>query len=122
MRAAVTGVTGYVGGRLVPELLAAGHEVRALARHPERLAGRDWVGDVETVAADAGTAPASERARRRVVTGIVKDVAEELGNTPAVARSSYIDPRLFDLWERGETIGSTRSQTRAEREVLELLG
>ena len=72
--------------------------------------------------ADAGTAPASERARRRVVTGIVKDVAEELGNTPAVARSSYIDPRLFDLWERGETIGSTRSQTRAEREVLELLG
>ncbi len=72
--------------------------------------------------ADAGTAPASERARRRVVTGIVKDVAEELGNTPAVARSSYIDPRLFDLWERGETIGSTRSQARAEREVLELLG
>lgn len=57
-----------------------------------------------------------------VVAGIVKDVAEELGNTPAVARSSYIDPRLFDLWERGETIGSTRSQTRAEREVLELLG
>lgn len=72
--------------------------------------------------ADAGAAPASERARRRVVTGIVKDVAEELGNTPAVARSSYIDPRLFDLWERGETIGATRSSARAEREVLELLG
>ena len=72
--------------------------------------------------ADAGAAPASERGRRRVVTSIVKDVAEELGNTPAVARSSYIDPRLFDLWERGETIGSTRSQARAEREVLELLG
>lgn len=71
--------------------------------------------------ADAGAAPASERARRRVVTGIVKDVAEELGNTPAVARSSYIDPRLLDLWERGETIGSTRSQARAERELLELL-
>ncbi|MBM7819421.1 DNA topoisomerase IB [Cellulosimicrobium cellulans] len=71
--------------------------------------------------ADAGAAPASDRARRKVVTGIVKDVAEELGNTPAVARSSYIDPRLFDLWERGETIGSTRSQTRAERELLELL-
>lgn len=71
--------------------------------------------------ADAGAPPSSERARRRVVAGIVKDVAEELGNTPAVARSSYIDPRLFDLWERGETIGSTRSQARAEREVLELL-
>jgi DNA topoisomerase I len=52
----------------------------------------------------------------------VRDVADELGNTPAVARSSYIDPRLWDLWERGETIGSTRSTRRAEREVLELLG
>ena len=53
MRAAVTGVTGYVGGRLVPELLRAGFEVRALARHPERLAGREWVHDVEAVSADA---------------------------------------------------------------------
>ena len=33
----VTGVTGYIGGRLVPELLKAGYAVRALARHPERL-------------------------------------------------------------------------------------
>ncbi|MBD8080608.1 SDR family oxidoreductase [Cellulosimicrobium arenosum] len=54
MRAAVTGVTGYVGGRLVPELLRAGFEVRALARHPERLAGRDWADEVEAVEADAG--------------------------------------------------------------------
>ena len=36
---AVTGVTGYVGGRLVPELLAAGYRVRAIARHPDRLRG-----------------------------------------------------------------------------------
>jgi uncharacterized protein YbjT (DUF2867 family) len=50
---AVTGVTGYVGGRLVPELLAAGYRVRAIARHPDRLRGRDWFGDVEVVAADA---------------------------------------------------------------------
>lgn len=71
--------------------------------------------------ADVGAAPSSSRARRRVITGIVRDVADEIGNTPAVARSSYIDPRLFDLWERGETIGATRSQTRAERELLDLL-
>jgi uncharacterized protein YbjT (DUF2867 family) len=51
---AVTGVTGYVGGRLVPELLDAGFRVRAVARHPERLAGRDWADRVEPVAADAG--------------------------------------------------------------------
>ena len=43
MRLLVTGVTGYIGGRLVPELLDAGHEVRVLARHPERLADRTWV-------------------------------------------------------------------------------
>lgn len=51
--AAVTGVTGYVGGRLVPELLAAGYRVRALARHPDRLRDRPWYDAVEVVAADA---------------------------------------------------------------------
>jgi uncharacterized protein YbjT (DUF2867 family) len=55
--ALVTGVTGYIGGRLVPELLAAGWRVRALARHPERLRGRPWMtpsdGHLEVVAGDA---------------------------------------------------------------------
>lgn len=51
---AVTGVTGYVGGRLVPELLAAGHRVRAVARNPARLRDRPWYPDVEAVEADAG--------------------------------------------------------------------
>ncbi|MBO3087673.1 DNA topoisomerase IB [Cellulomonas dongxiuzhuiae] len=71
--------------------------------------------------ADAGPPPRSERARRRVVASVVKDVAEELGNTPTVARSSYIDPRVVDLWERGETIAPTRSQQVAERRTLALL-
>lgn len=72
--------------------------------------------------ADAGPPPSSARARRRVVAAVVSDVAEELGNTPAVARSSYIDPRVVDLWERGLTIGRTRTQHGAERKVLDLLG
>ena len=54
MRCLVTGATGYIGGRLVPELLAAGHEVRVLARHVERLADRPWAGEVEIVSGDAG--------------------------------------------------------------------
>ncbi|ACZ30127.1 putative viral-like DNA topoisomerase [Xylanimonas cellulosilytica DSM 15894] len=72
--------------------------------------------------ADAGLPPRSDRARRHVVAGVVRDVAEELGNTPAVARASYIDPRLVDLWEHGETIGPTRTHAAAERAVLRLLG
>ena len=51
--ALVTGVTGYIGGRLVPELLAAGWRVRALARHAQRLRDRPWFADVDVVEGDA---------------------------------------------------------------------
>jgi uncharacterized protein YbjT (DUF2867 family) len=52
MKVAVIGSTGYVGGRLIPELLAAGHDVRCVARTPARLIGVDWRSEVEVVAAD----------------------------------------------------------------------
>ncbi|MDN6706224.1 SDR family oxidoreductase [Corynebacterium glyciniphilum] len=48
----VTGASGYIGGRLIPELLAAGHRVRAASRHPDGLARFDWYDDVDTVRAD----------------------------------------------------------------------
>ena len=48
----VIGATGYVGGRLVPALLDAGHRVRCLARTPERLDSVAWRADVEVAAAD----------------------------------------------------------------------
>jgi len=48
----VSGATGYVGGRLVPRLLAAGHRVRCLVRDPARLQGRDWLAHVEVAAGD----------------------------------------------------------------------
>ncbi len=49
----VTGATGYIGGRLVPRLLAAGYHVRCLVRDPGRLQGRSWLKQVEVVKADA---------------------------------------------------------------------
>jgi uncharacterized protein YbjT (DUF2867 family) len=51
---AVTGATGYIGGRLVPRLLAAGHRVRCLVRSPKKLADRPWANDphVEIVGVD----------------------------------------------------------------------
>jgi len=48
----VTGATGYVGGRLVPRLLAAGHRVRVLVRDPPRLQGRGWQGSVDVAVGD----------------------------------------------------------------------
>jgi uncharacterized protein YbjT (DUF2867 family) len=61
-RVLVTGATGYIGGRLVPELLSAGYEVRVLARHPERLAGRSWRSRIEVVAGDASDPAAVAKA------------------------------------------------------------
>ncbi|MDX6348343.1 MAG: hypothetical protein QOF84_3133 [Streptomyces sp.] len=52
LRCLVTGATGYIGGRLVPELLAAGHSVRCLARSPGKLRDHPWAGRVEAVRGD----------------------------------------------------------------------
>ena len=51
-RILVTAPTGYIGGRLVPQLLARGYQVRCLARDPNRLRGRGWEHEVEIVAGD----------------------------------------------------------------------
>jgi len=53
LRILVMGATGYIGGRLVPMLADAGHEVRCLTRRPEQLAGVDWADRVEIVRGDA---------------------------------------------------------------------
>ncbi|MGA4956558.1 SDR family oxidoreductase [Streptomyces lavendulocolor] len=48
----VTGASGYIGGRLVPELLAAGHRVRCLARSPGKLRDHPWADRVEVAKGD----------------------------------------------------------------------
>ena len=51
-----------------------------------------------------GGVPEKERARKRVVNRAIKEVSEHLGNTPTVARSSYVDPRLLERFEQGRTV------------------
>jgi DNA topoisomerase IB len=74
----------------------------------------------------------SATARRRAITRAVQEVARYLGNTPVVARSSYIDPRVLDRFRDGETIAAalpriaageegTAIQGAAEAAVLDLL-
>src|SRR5205807_9267000 len=50
------------------------------------------------------SAATSATARKRAVTRAMKEVAHYLGNTPAVCRSSYVDPRVIDRFEAGATI------------------
>ena len=57
------------------------------------------------LAVSGEVAQRSHAARKRAITRAVKEVAGYLGNTPAVARASYIDPRIFDRFEGGLTIG-----------------
>jgi DNA topoisomerase-1 len=54
----------------------------------------------------SGEVAATQSGRKRAITRAVKEVAHYLGNTPAVARASYIDPRVFDRYRDGKTIGS----------------
>jgi DNA topoisomerase IB len=69
----------------------------------------------------------SKTAKRKVVNDTVKRVATYLNNTPAVCRASYIDPRVFDCFDSGETIrpalrravGDAGPRRFAERERIE---
>jgi len=66
---------------------------------------RTWVGTVLAAARLAAQESAdSATAQKRVVAQVVKDVAEHLGNTPAVARSAYIDPRVVERFEADDTV------------------
>jgi DNA topoisomerase-1 len=62
----------------------------------------------------------SQAKRKKAISHAVKAASEVLGNTPTVARQSYIDPRLLDAYEHGETIDPERLHA-AESEVRALL-
>src|SRR3954447_14283315 len=62
----LTGATGYIGGRLVPRLLDAGHRVKVLVRAPEKIAGVPWFDDVEVVKSSLDDPAALENALQGV--------------------------------------------------------
>ena len=66
---------------------------------------RTWNATVMMAAALAQAQPPMSRtARKRVINAAYKQVSEQLGNTPAVAKASYVDPRVVDRYENGETV------------------
>lgn len=69
---------------------------------------RTWHGTVH-VAAHLGTVQRDERItrRRKQVRAAIVEAADYLGNTPAVCKASYVDPRVLDLFEDGVTIADT---------------
>ncbi|MFD6067680.1 DNA topoisomerase IB [Amycolatopsis lurida] len=66
---------------------------------------RTWNATVLAAAAFADTEkPSSERGLKRVEKAVMTEVAEGLGNTPAVARRSYVDPRVVEAYRRDRTV------------------
>ena len=95
---------------------------------------RTWNATVQAAIALAVSGPVADSAtgRKRAIVRAVKEVAYYLGNTPAVARASYIDPRIFDAYASGLTIGGALEdvgddgpgeavRTRVEEAVLDLI-
>jgi DNA topoisomerase IB len=98
---------------------------------------RTWNGTVLAAVALAEVAaveemPKSKTARKRLINDAVKGVAWFLGNTPAVARSAYIDPRVFDRFDSGWTIALPKrtgdellaneaTRRRVEKAVIDLI-
>ncbi|MHA0288805.1 DNA topoisomerase IB [Mycobacterium sp. C3-094] len=68
---------------------------------------RTWHGTVLAAAAFADAKPpTSKTAIKRETSAVMKEVSSELGNTPAVARASYVDPRVVTGYEKGLTIAA----------------
>ncbi len=94
---------------------------------------RTWHATVLAAVGLAVSSPArGSRGQKRAVSRVMTEVAEYLGNTPAVARASYVDPRVIELYEHGHTIApalthigddteTLATHGEAEKAVIELL-
>lgn len=78
---------------------------------------RTWHATVLAAQAFADVLEERGRPSKRAVSAVMKEVAEHLGNTAAVARKSYVDPRLVEAFSSGEVIGNGDPE-RAVRKLL----
>ena len=74
----VTGASGYIGGRLVPRLIAAGYDVRVVVRNPAKLTGVPWRDDVEIRTGDLSDAPSITAAFEEI--DVVYYLVHSMGN------------------------------------------
>ena len=125
MRILVTGATGYIGGRLVPRLLEAGHHVRCLTRSPEKLDLQPWRHRVEVVPGDVLDAASIKAAATGCAAAyyLVHSMAnsKDFGERDRIAASNFSDAatdggigRIVYLGALGEP-SSARSKHLASR-------
>ncbi|MCU1672174.1 MAG: NAD-dependent epimerase/dehydratase [Frankiales bacterium] len=95
----VTGATGYIGGRLIPRLLAEGHAVRAVTRDATRLRDVPWVDQVQVVAADALDADAIAAALAGV--DVAYYLVHSIGSGSAFEQTDRIAAQTFAGAARG---------------------
>ncbi|WP_190113292.1 SDR family oxidoreductase [Streptomyces cinnamoneus] len=89
----VTGASGYIGGRLVPELLDAGHRVRCLARSPGTLRDHPWAHRAEVVRGDVTDAESVAAAMRGIHTAYY--LVHALGTGAGFERTDRTAARIF---------------------------
>jgi DNA topoisomerase-1 len=81
---------------------------------------RTWHATVlmATALAEHAPPPAAVTARRRLVNQAFKEVSDALGNTPAVCRKSYVDPKVVDLFHAGVTLAPPAGRRRSDRATV----
>jgi uncharacterized protein YbjT (DUF2867 family) len=91
MKILVTGASGYIASRLIPQLLERNHSVRALARRPHQLGGRAWSGKVDLVAGDVMANDSLAHALKDIHTAyyLIHNMSSGHGYTELERRGAY---------------------------------